>query len=121
VSSCEKCWRDAGGDSDRYRALLFDPNRPTCTPEEQAGPDAKECPICKRMTLHQHTGECMSGCSASFPQNECACPLKVCRPETNEGRVCWRSGNRIPEGYFSQNTPTSGAAQQVSSTEETSR
>jgi len=44
--------------------------------------------------------------AAPFPQNECACPLKACRPEANEGRVCWRSGHRIPEGYFS-NTPTS--------------
>lgn len=31
-----------------------------CTPEEQAGPDAIICGECKRMTIHQHTGECMA-------------------------------------------------------------
>lgn len=59
MSSCEKCWADAGGDPHRYRGLLAkrvsEGNK--CTPEEQAGPDAKECAACKRMTIHQHTGE----------------------------------------------------------------
>jgi hypothetical protein len=60
MSSCEKCWAEAGGDADRYAILLKERD---CEPEEQAGPDAGKCPNCGRMTLHQHTGECMTGCS----------------------------------------------------------
>lgn len=62
MSSCEKCWSDAGGDGDRYRNLLLGAS---CTPEQQAGPYARECPWCSRMTLHQHTGEPMCGCPRS--------------------------------------------------------
>jgi hypothetical protein len=36
-----------------------------CTGEEQAGPDAGECPVCHRKTLHQHTGEPMCGCAVT--------------------------------------------------------
>lgn len=81
MSSCEKCWRDSAGarlygsfDDDPYGALLREReasgNR--CTPEEQAGQDAKICPTCKRKTLHQWTTECMAGCrnSASGHANE---------------------------------------------------
>lgn len=65
MSACEKCWRDAGieawtsqGDKvDIYRRLVQERD---CTPEEQAGPDAGQCEKCKRMTAHQHTGECMA-------------------------------------------------------------
>ena len=57
MASCEKCWRDARGNPDRYAELVM---QRECTPEEQAGPDAERCPVCKRMTLHQHTGECMN-------------------------------------------------------------
>ena len=33
---------------------------------------------------------------------ECKCPIKTCRPEENEGRVCWRSQCYIPPGYFTK-------------------
>lgn len=59
MSACEHCWAEAGGDVDRYGELL---KVRECTPEEQAGPDAKACPNCGRMTLHQFTGECMARC-----------------------------------------------------------
>lgn len=63
MSTCEKCWADSQGPYDdatqRYKDLLSERK---CTPEEQAGPDAGECPMCKRKTLHQHTGEPMCGC-----------------------------------------------------------
>jgi len=63
MSACEKCWADAGGDPDQYRQLLAARDRVrNCTPEEQAGPSATECPECHRLTLHQHTGEPMCGC-----------------------------------------------------------
>jgi len=64
VSSCEKCWRESGS-AENYNALLESRQDHPCTPEEQAGPDASECPLCNRMVLHQHTGECMVGCKAS--------------------------------------------------------
>lgn len=63
MSTCEKCWEDAQGPVgdavQRYDQLV---KSRTCTPEEQAGPDAKECPECGRKTLHQYTGEAMCGC-----------------------------------------------------------
>lgn len=71
MSSCEKCWIDAarnmtGSQPEEYHRLLNDPSRPPCTPEQQAGPDASECPNCKRWTLHQITHEPMCGCDANL-------------------------------------------------------
>jgi hypothetical protein len=62
MSACEKCWTDSqfGGD---YTKLLDARKDHPCTPEQQAGPDATECPECHRLTLHQHTGEPMCGCA----------------------------------------------------------
>ena len=69
MSSCEKCWHDSrwaarffdGIGPDPYQKLLHERvGEDECTPGEQAGPDAAECPECKRKTLHQHTGECMN-------------------------------------------------------------
>ena len=57
MPSCEKCWREAGGNPDRYKELLI---TRSCTPEEQAGPDAGMCPVCKRQTLHQYCKVCMN-------------------------------------------------------------
>lgn len=68
MSMCERCWRDAsmatagdawGSQGDEYRRLI---QTRICTPEQQAGPNAGECPVCRRMTLHQHTGERMCNC-----------------------------------------------------------
>lgn len=61
-ASCEKCWRDSGGQGAGYGDLVRSRKDNPCTPEEQAGPYASKCPECKRMTLHQHTDECMAGC-----------------------------------------------------------
>jgi hypothetical protein len=62
MSACEKCWRDAHTDPqvdgvERYRQLVKERN---CTPEEQAGQEATQCPNCKRLSVHQITFECMS-------------------------------------------------------------
>jgi ferredoxin len=65
MPSCEKCWDDSftltymtGEDRvECYQRLIKERN---CTPEEQAGHDAKKCPQCGRMTLHQYTGDCMN-------------------------------------------------------------
>ena len=65
VSTCEKCWSEAGlktwmsGDDrvDCYRTLIV---KHTCTPEESAGPDATSCEKCGgRRVRHQYTKECM--------------------------------------------------------------
>ena len=63
MSACEKCWADSQrgliDQAGAYRRLVAERN---CTPEQQAGPHATECPTCARITIHQHTGECMAGC-----------------------------------------------------------
>lgn len=47
----------------------------------------------------------------SAAPTQCNCAPKTCNPEQNEGARCWRSGFRIPVGYFSQqNAHTSGAS-----------
>ena len=68
MPSCEKCWADAHRPfADRsvpeeYARLLEtrDAAGHTCTPEQQAGPDATECPACHRMTAHQLCRVCMA-------------------------------------------------------------
>lgn len=62
MSSCEKCWADARSSGVGYFQLVMSRKNNPCTPEEQAGPDARKCPACGRMTLHQHTSEPMCGC-----------------------------------------------------------
>ena len=74
MSACEKCWRDSASADDhagRYAELMIERELAdkVCTDEEQAGPDAGECPVCHRMTLHQYTREPMCGCS---PESESA-------------------------------------------------
>ena len=68
MASCEKCWSDAylrsrmtmKPQSECYSDLIKERNDNPCTPEEQAGQDAKECPKCKRMTIHQYAHVCMN-------------------------------------------------------------
>lgn len=57
MPSCEKCWADSHGDPEKYAQLL---GMRTCSPEDQAGPDAKWCPLCGRKTLHQLCEVCMN-------------------------------------------------------------
>ena len=64
MPSCEKCWSDAHrGDqfsvAEEYARLISERKDNPCTPEEQAGPDAEECPDCRRKTVHQHCHVCM--------------------------------------------------------------
>lgn len=66
MASCERCWADANGNGGygyyraggrvEYADLVKIRNGVTereCTPEEQAGPGATECPKCYRKTMHQ--------------------------------------------------------------------
>lgn len=72
MSSCEKCWADSTSAA-HYHSLLKEREPNPCTPEEQAGPDAGECPACKRRTLHQYTAHPMCGCPPALraPDAEC--------------------------------------------------
>jgi hypothetical protein len=67
MSSCERCWSMAGGDSERYHELL---KASDCTPEQQAGPGAAFCVRCNRVTLHQYTKQCMVLECASHVQSK---------------------------------------------------
>ena len=73
MPSCEKCWADAHRDP--YKSVVEEYERlvkeRTCTPEEQAGPDASICFRCNGIrTIHQHCGICMScGFDASVCRN----------------------------------------------------
>jgi hypothetical protein len=64
MSNCEKCWsdarRNAGPYGDTLELYLEYVRTRQCTPEEQAGEDARVCALCGRRTVHQLTGECMA-------------------------------------------------------------
>jgi len=65
MPSCEQCWRDAGGDANRYAELV---KQRRCTPEEQAGKDAGACYLCGRRTMHIYAHVCMNpDCSSNSP------------------------------------------------------
>ena len=55
MASCEKCWRDAGGNFDLYQNLVGVRN---CTPEEQSGEESTICKECGRKTIHVYTHTC---------------------------------------------------------------
>lgn len=63
MSSCERCWSRsydpfcAVSQGERYAENV---KNHSCSPELQAGDDAGWCPDCGRMTLHQHTKQCMN-------------------------------------------------------------
>ena len=76
MSACQKCWSDAGGDSTAYAALVLEREASPCTPEEQAGPDARQCEKCGRMTAHPHTGRCMAVQWNHEPQPEWQNPCR---------------------------------------------
>ena len=68
MSTCEKCWSDAhrralgaySSVTDAYHDLLKERKNNPCTPEQQAGDDARVCSRCHRRAVHQYTGECMA-------------------------------------------------------------
>ena len=65
MPSCEKCWRDAHRGPqfsvvEEYGRLIDErTGEKTCTAEEQAGEDARECLSCRRMTVHQYAHVCV--------------------------------------------------------------
>jgi hypothetical protein len=75
MASCEKCWRDAGGDPKRYAELVDSRTgrADECTLEDQAGGhEAAECSGCHRKTVHCVLGFCINPeCLVSeFPEDE---------------------------------------------------
>ena len=70
MPSCEKCWIDARGDAEQYERILTQRNTNSmeCTPEQQAGPDAGQCPFCLRKTMHMYSDVCMvKACGDNAP------------------------------------------------------
>lgn len=101
MSTCEKCWADAHSVADEYVRLLRERRDHPCSPEEQAGPNARECPWCGRMTLHQHTGEPMCGCPPIIdvqPVRMVHCEVHPWMPEEYPCSLCrWiELGRRSP-------------------------
>lgn len=66
MPGCEKCWSDAHcgphvSVADEYSRLIAERSgERACTPEQQAGRDARTCPECHRTALHQFCGICMA-------------------------------------------------------------
>ena len=60
MPTCERCWSRAftfyKSQVEQYERLVTECN---CTPEEQAGLDARECPLCHRYTVHQYAHTCV--------------------------------------------------------------
>ena len=52
---CERCWSMARGQADEYHRQLA---ANQCSPEQQAGPEATDCPKCQRKTVHQYAKVC---------------------------------------------------------------
>ena len=73
MPSCEKCWVDAYrleqsenlDQPSAYQLLVKtrDASGHTCTPEQQAGPDAGICATCGRRTIHQHVRDWCMACN----------------------------------------------------------
>lgn len=68
MASCEKCWGDAymrthetpgKSQAEHYTDLIDERKDNPCTPEQQAGKDAKICPKCNRKTIHQMINKCI--------------------------------------------------------------
>jgi hypothetical protein len=75
MASCEKCWNDAFSRSmmsskdqfECYSDLIKERKNNPCTPEEQAGHDAKTCTDCNRKTIHQYAHYCVNpDCEAYY-------------------------------------------------------
>lgn len=69
MASCEKCWADAHlryvcdrskCQAEHYHDLIKERKNNPCTPEQQAGRDAKICPKCRKKTIHQIINICMN-------------------------------------------------------------
>lgn len=64
MPSCERCWADAHT-PDPYKSVaeeyarLVQERNGACTPEQQAGQEARKCLECQRWTVHQHAHVCM--------------------------------------------------------------
>lgn len=73
MTSCEKCWRDAKGNPDRYAELIESRTGTAdeCSPEEIAGgEDAGECRHCQRQTVHCVVGRCMNPRCARYEMGD---------------------------------------------------
>lgn len=60
MASCERCWADAQSFNDPAEAYDMLIKKRECTPEEQAGRGASQCPQCGRYAIHIHVSVCMA-------------------------------------------------------------
>ena len=69
MASCEKCWSDAymrtlsdpmKSQAEHYHNLIIERKDHPCTPEQQAGINAKKCPECGRLAVHEICHICMN-------------------------------------------------------------
>ena len=69
MPSCEKCWGDAymmtlsepmKSQAEHYSDLIIKRKDIPCTPEEQAGINAKICPSCNMRAIHEIVNMCMN-------------------------------------------------------------
>ena len=79
MASCEKCWGDAymktftnpsKSQAEHYSDLIKEREENPCTPEQQAGEDARICPKCNRKTIHQIIGRCINCSFVYINDNE---------------------------------------------------
>ena len=101
MPSCETCWRDAGGNAERYAKLVQERR---CTPEEQAGKDSGTCYVCGRRTMHPHAHVCMnpscvSNAKAQRPEGYADAPCSVFDKYRNPDPRCGYPFTPDPCGY----------------------
>ena len=99
MPSCERCWRDSRmqeltGSGPTYQELLAERGPDGCTPEQQAGPDARVCATCGRRAIHQHVTDWCMACNTKREAVACAeCERhEHGTPDHNGSRAC-RSGS----------------------------
>ena len=75
MPSCERCWSDSRmqditGVGPTYQELLAARGPTGCTPEQQAGPDARVCATCGRRAIHQVCTDWCMACNAQRATKE---------------------------------------------------
>ena len=60
MAVCEKCWEESQLYKDPLKAYYGLIKKRKCSPEEQAGRDAEQYPICGRYSMHIHCNVCMA-------------------------------------------------------------
>lgn len=102
MATCEKCWRDAGGDPERYNQLIVERRDTPCTPEQQAGEKhAGKCAVCGRQTVHCVVGRCVNPECESGKAMRDLSQLLWCDLVSDEERIAFlESGRAVKTGII---------------------